>query len=79
MKLTDDDLAAWRALPVSEFIKDALGQSLSLQIQACKDAAWAGPPWSEARRLALHKAFAIWEDMFESSAEDFIEIMEIHE
>jgi uncharacterized protein with von Willebrand factor type A (vWA) domain len=81
MKLTDDGLAEWRAHPVSEYVRDALGRSLNKQMEACKEAAWAGPAWSEARRLSLHRAFVILDEMFnpESTAEDFNEIMEIHE
>ncbi len=80
MKLTDDDLAAWRALPVSEFLKDAMGRSITRQVEECRDAAWAGEPWSDARRLALHRVLAIHADIFtDTPAADFEKIMEIHE
>jgi hypothetical protein len=79
MNLTDEALEEWRAHPVSEAVKDALGRSITLQIAACKEAAWAGTPWSDAERLALHRARTLFDDIFEASADDFGAIMEIHE
>ena len=79
MNLTDDALEEWRAHPATEAVKAALGRSLSLQVEACKEAAWAGSPWPEADRLALHRAQAIVADIFEANAADFAAIMEMRE
>jgi hypothetical protein len=77
--LTDEALEEWRAHPVSEAVKDALTRSITLQIAACKEAAWAGTPWPDAERLALHRVHTLFGDLFEADAADFAAIMEIHE
>jgi uncharacterized phage-associated protein len=84
MKLTDDDLAAWRALPVSEFIKEATRRDIEDRIKHIKEAAWMGNPTSEDERLALHRLADLWRDyFFEADAQDFNGFMnpdaEIHE
>jgi hypothetical protein len=77
MEMTDEDLAGWRAQPATEFVKAAMGKSLALQREACMEAAWAGSPWPEAERLALHRALTLFGDLFEASAADFAAMMEI--
>ena len=74
--LSQDDLEAWRAIPVAECIRAAITRSLQAQQDMAQAAYWAGRPWSEADRLALIRAQALFEDWFEASADDFKAMME---
>ena len=75
-KLSAEDLAEWRAHPVTALIQECLRLTLEAQAMACTAAYWAGNPWPEAERLSHLRAKAQWEDLFESDAADIRETME---
>jgi hypothetical protein len=77
MKLTDDGLAEWRAQPVSELVRTAMGKILAAHKQNCMERAWAGNPWPEDERLGLLRTISMYEDIFEATADRFNEIMEL--
>lgn len=62
MKITDDDLASWRANPVTEAVLAAMENFLTDQETQCKEAAWAGHPWPDERRQAVRLALSMWWD-----------------
>ena len=73
--LTQDDLDEWRANPVTEAMKCALRRSLDRTREQMTAAYWAGRAVSEAERLALLREEALWDDLFQSSADDLNEAM----
>lgn len=74
--LTDEDLAAWRASPMTELLKACVERSLEVQKAVALDSYWAGNPWPPEQLAALKRSQAQFEDFFESSAEDLRVVME---
>jgi alpha-ketoglutarate-dependent taurine dioxygenase len=72
MKLTDDGLAEWRAHPVGEIVFESLATYLNDQIDQCKESAWQGEPWPEARRQALQRGVDLLGHLREATAKDII-------
>jgi hypothetical protein len=70
--ITADALDEWRAIPVTMLAQAALRRALDLEYEALTAAFWSGEPVPEADRLAHKRKEALWEDLFQSSIEDFI-------
>ena len=75
-QLSDADLQEWREHPITALLSKCLKVSHSAQRQAATSAYWAGTPWPEEERLSLMKAEALWEDLFEVSADELRDAME---
>lgn len=75
-KLSDVDLQEWRGHPITELLRNCLKASLTAQRNSATAAYWAGTPWPEEGRLSLLKAQALWEDLFEVSADELRNAME---
>lgn len=74
--LTDEDLDAWRVNPVTEMLRELVGLSLSAQKDAALQSYWAGNPWPPERAAAARIVTEMWEDFFDSSADDIRASME---
>jgi hypothetical protein len=77
MKLTDDDLAEWRANPVTEHVINSFDAFLLNQEEQCKAAAWAGNPWPDERRQAARLATTLWWDAKQANAKEINEMLGI--
>ena len=75
--LSDRDLDEWRNHPVSVLVRLGVKASIKAQSDMAMQAYWAGQPWPEQDRLALIRAEAHLDDMFESNADDFKQMMEM--
>lgn len=71
-----DELAEWRQHPVTTVVRQSIRHHLDQAKEAAISAYWAGQAWPEVERLSLIKQQALWEDLFEASAEDFRATME---
>lgn len=75
-KLTDEELDAWRAQPTTELLRGIVKRSLAVQKDAALQAYWAGTPWTDSELSALRKNEELWDDFFQSSADDLRTVME---
>lgn len=74
--LTDEELDAWRANPVTEVMNAVLRRAFDAQKDAAMHAYWGGNPWPQEDLLALRRLEALREDFFESTADDVRAMME---
>ena len=75
-KLSKSEWEDWLANPITEAVRDAVGQMLAQQQAAASAAYWAGKAWPEAERLALCRMLAWHEDFFTASHEEIQQVME---
>ena len=69
-------LAEWRENPVTLALAEGVRRTLDRQEAAFRDLWWQGSPPPEQERLALMRARAAFEDLFESSHEDLMTTLE---
>lgn len=74
--LTDEELDAWRANPVTETMRAVLSRAYEAQKDAALQAYWGGNPWPQEDLKALRRTRDVVEDFFESSADDVRATME---
>ena len=75
--LSNSDLEQWRANPVTGMLREALERTTAQAKAAALEAYWSGRPWPEADRLALKRQEMLLEDLFRSSADDVMAILEM--
>lgn len=74
--LTDEDLDAWRVNPVTEIMQAVILAAYGAQKDAALQAYWGGKPWPPEDIASLRRLSAMWEDFFDSSADDVRTTME---
>jgi hypothetical protein len=77
MTIDEDDLAEWRAHPVTSAILAFLDDALTMQKNDATTAYWKGRPWPEDERKALLRHATLVEGLAEASAADFTTMMEM--
>ena len=74
MNLTQDDLDAWRANPVTEYLMGLMSQHLKERQVEYKDMYWEGAP-TDNSTYAFAKAYeSILTSLMEADADDFAQL-----
>lgn len=72
MQTPEQEFADWQAHPMTGKVRATVEEFLKAQEMGCKEAAWCGEPWPDARREGLRMAMTMLHSVFYGEPADFL-------